>query len=529
MPPAPGPAGGYPTFGMPVQPPVPPRNPRRPLIITGIAVAVALTVVVGLLVLVFDDKSGGRFDDSAGREARAARQTLTAAAFNLAQTPGVRYTGSYRDDNGDMVEVDARVTNRGWTQGALTREGQEISVLSNGPRSYLRAGKKYWSGHGAPRDSLGEYAKRWVRVPTEELGIDLARSLSPGVLGADLLLAVERDEIAVGAVSTMDGAQVREVTTRYATVYVTTAEPQQVVRIASRKPARDGQGGGGGEVVPTVDGPDRVRTPIDPEEFELDLESLSAAEAKRLFTDLDKRVRELTKSVDSQVRFALASRIRLSPCTVSGCTATVSMSNNVPSTSPYLVVSRTVVASITIRITLDKRTVKTCSPTRGMKPNSSTTVKCRARYTVPADGQTHHVEATAKAVARAAADADIDRMLDDLKAERTAGAPPRPDQAADLGERWQPCDPSRIEDEEGSCPEDSMRIHTVLGGETRNIRPPIGLSALGGYRGYDARWGQHLVVVKDGRVYDPWTGRYGEPVTVYKARWEWGDALVFGF
>ncbi|HEX2416808.1 MAG TPA: hypothetical protein VHJ83_01610 [Micromonosporaceae bacterium] len=156
-------------------------------------------------------------------------------------------------------------------------------------------------------------------------------------------------------------------------------------------------------------------------------------------------------------------------------------------------------------------------------------MRCRARYTVPADGQTHHVEAVAKAVARAAVDADVKKMLKDLVAERDAGAPARPDQAADLGKTWRPCDPSHIGNEEGSCPQDSLRIHSTLGGETRTIKPPKGLSALGGYRGYDARWGQHLVVIEDGRVYDPWTSRYGEPEEVYKARWEWGDALDFGF
>jgi hypothetical protein len=493
--------------------------------ITGITGVVMLALVAGLLVLVLDDGGGdARFDNSGGRQARAA---LTAAALELAQTPGVRYTGSYRDDNGDTVQVDARVTNEGWTRGSLNRDGEKLSVLSNGPRSYLKGDKSYWSGHGAPRDSLTEYTKRWVSVPTEELGIDLARSLSPGVLAADLLLAVERGEITVGPVSTLDGTEVQEVTTRYATVYLTTAEPRRVVRISSRRPARGGQGGG--EMAPAVSDGTRVRTPIDPEEFELDLTSLSEGELTGLFKDLEKRVRELDKSVDSQVRFSLDSRIRLDPCTVSGCTATVSMSNSVSSTSPYLVVSRPVVASITIRMTLDKRTVKTCTTTRGMKPNGSATVKCRARYTVPADGQTHHVEAVAKAVARAAVDADVEKMVKDLKAERDAGTPPRPDEADDLGAQWQPCDPSDIEDQELTCPRDSLRIHKMLGGETRTIKPPKGLGAVGGYRGYDANWGQHLVVVKDGRVYDPWTSRYGEPEDIYKARWEWGDVLDFGF
>lgn len=479
-------------------------------------------LVASLLMVTLDDDA--RFDDSAGRKARAAAADLTAAALSLAQARGVRYTGRYLDDNGDAVTVDARVTNGGWTRADLVRGDDKIAVLSNGPLTYLKADKDYWSAHGAPRDTLGEYAKRWVRVPTEELGFDLARSVSPGVLGADLLLAVERKEVTVGPVVTVSGRQVRELTTRYAKVYVTTTGPREVVRITSRRPARSGHGGGAGETVPA-----RVRAPFDPEQFELDLAGLSADDVKGLFSELEKRIKKLKKSVDSEVRFALTGRIKLDPCTVSGCTATVSMSNNVSSTSPYLVVSRPVVAAITIRMTLDKRTVKTCSPTRSMKPNGSATVKCRARYTVPADGMTHHVEAAAKAVARAAIDADVRKMTKDLKAERDGGPPPAPDRSDDLGRAWLPCDPGDIEDEQATCPNDALRIHKQLGGETRTIRPPRGLGNLGGYRGYDADWAQHLVVVKDGRVYDPWTSRYGEPTDVYKARWEWGGVLDFGF
>jgi len=527
-------APGQPPQGIPGQahppgvgppPGMPPPRSVRPLVIAGIVAVAIFALVAGLLVVTLDD--GARFDDSAGRKARAAVADLTAAASNLAQARGVRYTGGYLDDNGDTVTVDARVTNEGWTRADLAREDDKITVLSNGPRTFLKADRDYWSAHGAPRDTLGEYAKRWVRVPTEELGFDLARSVSPGVLGADLLLAVERNEVTVGPVVTVSGRQVRELTTRYAKVYVTTTGPREVVRITSRRPARparSGRGGGAGETVPT-----RVRSPFDPEQFELDLAALSPDDVRNLFSELEKRVKELKKSVDSEVRFALTGRIKLDPCTVSGCTATVSVSNNVSSTSPYLVVSRPVVAVITVRMTLDKRAVKTCAPTRSMKPNGSATVKCRARYTVPADGMTHHVEASAKAVARAAVDADVRKMTKDLKTERDGGPPPAPDSSDDLGRAWLPCDPGDIEDEQATCPNDALRIHKQLGGETRTIRPPGGLGNLGGYRGYDADWAQHLVVLKDGRVYDPWTSRYGEPADVYKARWEWGGVLDFGF
>jgi hypothetical protein len=37
------------------------------------------------------------------------------------------------------------------------------------------------------------------------------------------------------------------------------------------------------------------------------------------------------------------------------------------------------------------------------------------------------------------------------------------------------------------------------------------------------------VVVKDGMVYDALTGPTGMAISAYKQRWEYADALTFGF
>ncbi|AJT70043.2 hypothetical protein T261_8450 [Streptomyces lydicus] len=42
---------------------------------------------------------------------------------------------------------------------------------------------------------------------------------------------------------------------------------------------------------------------------------------------------------------------------------------------------------------------------------------------------------------------------------------------------------------------------------------------LGPYRGQDSGWGHHEVVVRNGRVYDAWTDRYGEPIEEYAQHW----------
>lgn len=42
-------------------------------------------------------------------------------------------------------------------------------------------------------------------------------------------------------------------------------------------------------------------------------------------------------------------------------------------------------------------------------------------------------------------------------------------------------------------------------------------------------WFHHTVVVRNGRVYDAFTGSQGIPIDKYKAMWEMGDILKFGF
>ncbi|MDH6627677.1 hypothetical protein M2271_005504 [Streptomyces sp. LBL] len=49
------------------------------------------------------------------------------------------------------------------------------------------------------------------------------------------------------------------------------------------------------------------------------------------------------------------------------------------------------------------------------------------------------------------------------------------------------------------------------------------------YRGVDAGWFFHVVVVYNGRVYDAWTGRAGDTIAEYKAQWTRHNKIDFGF
>ena len=92
------------------------------------------------------------------------------------------------------------------------------------------------------------------------------------------------------------------------------------------------------------------------------------------------------------------------------------------------------------------------------------------------------------------------------------------------------------------CEEVAKAIQKAIGGEIKTIDAVIGgwEHKLGGVRdiggtifknpaGAGSAWFSHAVVVQGGRVYDGLTGPAGQPINEYKDRWQYKDAIKFGF
>ncbi|MDB5390736.1 MAG: hypothetical protein JWM11_6382, partial [Planctomycetaceae bacterium] len=81
---------------------------------------------------------------------------------------------------------------------------------------------------------------------------------------------------------------------------------------------------------------------------------------------------------------------------------------------------------------------------------------------------------------------------------------------------------------ENGCEKVAKRISQRVGGTIQKITPRTG--RLLGDRGTIATgWRHHVVVVKDGRVYDAMTGPYGLSIEDFKNCWENADDIEFGF
>ncbi|MFE7135923.1 polymorphic toxin-type HINT domain-containing protein, partial [Streptomyces sp. NPDC057638] len=72
------------------------------------------------------------------------------------------------------------------------------------------------------------------------------------------------------------------------------------------------------------------------------------------------------------------------------------------------------------------------------------------------------------------------------------------------------------------CDEFAEKLHQRIGGEIWTITPK-GFPVLGPYKLANEDWGHHTFVIKDGRVYDQFTGAGGMPLEEWKTQWDYPD------
>jgi hypothetical protein len=93
---------------------------------------------------------------------------------------------------------------------------------------------------------------------------------------------------------------------------------------------------------------------------------------------------------------------------------------------------------------------------------------------------------------------------------------------------WKPADIKDSKNWNG-CEKAAQEIKDLIGGEVKRITPADPKASLGPYRGVSQGWHHHEVVVKNGRVFDKFTGSAGATIQEYKALWEYAGGINFGF
>ena len=79
------------------------------------------------------------------------------------------------------------------------------------------------------------------------------------------------------------------------------------------------------------------------------------------------------------------------------------------------------------------------------------------------------------------------------------------------------------------CEDVARQIQKLIGGDVIRLMPQAGIPMLGAYRGHFPFWFYHEVVLKNGRVYDLFTGFKGLTVSEFKQLWSSARWIEFGF
>jgi hypothetical protein len=79
-----------------------------------------------------------------------------------------------------------------------------------------------------------------------------------------------------------------------------------------------------------------------------------------------------------------------------------------------------------------------------------------------------------------------------------------------------------------NCEACAQKIQDKIGGEIYQISDSMGAPRLGpSVNDPNGQWFEHFAVIKDGTVYDGFTGPRGMPFDDYRAQWDYGEYLKF--
>ncbi|GAA1639325.1 hypothetical protein [Actinoplanes couchii] len=306
---------------------------RRRLLAVGIGIGLA--AVVGLNVFVVPRVFGAEQPDPASVAAAAAVADLPALATALAAAPAVRWSGTFESADGAAWALDARVTTAGTTLGTIKSATAIGEILAIGDRVFVRAADGFWGGMGITDARRTGFADRWVDVPQEFLGLDLAGAVGPAGITAPV----------AGAPTTVDGVAVQTVTAGERTFQIRTTEPKGLVSVTAP----------GYRVTPAV---------------------LDDTERAAFFTQLRKAAAELPTAAGLGSLITQKGRAVLQACDSGSCTAKVAFTNRVAPTAKHVTTGDKVWA--TIVLTRNGKTAKICPVSLTLAPGASKAATCAA-------------------------------------------------------------------------------------------------------------------------------------------------------
>jgi hypothetical protein len=338
------------------------------------------------------------------------RRPFYAAVNQLAATPALHYRSS---TSGSPVGFDVRLTGDGESIGSISLAGQKFGLLTVGGTSYVKAPDGLLpdtSGGGSPGAAASALKGRWITGgDTTALDSTTSQITSPGELANRLLTALNAKDAVIpsahDAGTTADGVPALKAVTSLGDVYITKKPPYRVLRIAPDASSTSGRPTlpslppiptlpsglpslpsglpslpSGLPSLPSLSGlspspagfvalaPSALGT--------IDFPQLTEDDFKQLFQELETDTRQLSKAVDSSIRFNLQGSAHLK-CGAGGCLVTATVSSDVSSSDPKATISGgKAEATLNATVEIEGAPAGGCTATAQLPLNGTSEITC---------------------------------------------------------------------------------------------------------------------------------------------------------
>lgn len=310
-----------------------------------------------------------------------AATALTAALERMAERPVMRYTNTAK---GTFTVTVAR-TAQGFGQGVV--RGAAVKAVFSGHQLFVVAGAKRWVSLGLQPETARRYAGQWTRATPGQVGFDPARGLTPKAVADDLRSATDQalDARNLPQLDRLpDATMVYRISGARGSVEVTASEPYRVVRtdlpLGASPGSKDELGVVGGQTV---------------------FEEATCGDLDELAGAMRAALGPLRTAYRLERWLTLRPGKMTGTCGVDGiCTARAPVRNRVLSPG------RSTKVEVTMKVTMSARGlgVRNCSPPKVlMKPNSSESMSCSARFDVPVSRVAQSYPVSVRAVVRGVA------------------------------------------------------------------------------------------------------------------------------
>ncbi|MCX5065944.1 hypothetical protein OOJ91_08615 [Micromonospora lupini] len=389
----------------------------------------SIAVLLGLLLLLSACTFGG--DREPDNEAttpppspeEGAAVALTNALDRLEASPGLHYKGAFDNPSG-TANVDLRVSGSGVAYGSMSDSGATLRILALQDRTLIRAGEAFWKSAasaqpaGDPKikaELTKRFARSWVAIDARVMG-DPGVTLRPANVAGQFRDQLRQTGVTAVGHGTVGQQQSTAVTVGSTIYHVTSNSPYRLLKVehprikAANRATRGAVRGAAFRVAQR-----------DPSDDSLDFGEMDPSALDGFYDDVENEAkRELGKAVDSRVKFNATLTGGIScPFGSGACTVRANVANTLTA-AQGAGATGTVRADMTAFVT-GPSNAATCTDSKTMAVNSSTSMSCVVRLVLPRCNKrgvcTWPVNANIMVIARA--DVNVTAITKQLRRDRS--------------------------------------------------------------------------------------------------------------